>query len=256
MTAGLITEQDPNKQDSARALANLDKKFQSEQDLLDKALKKKAISEQEYRDDSLKLELDYQAQMADIRQQYRGDFLSDTQAAWEGFLGVQLDYQNKSLAEQGQSFAQTLQMGAQHNKALFQLQKVAAIAQAVLKARQSVVDAYQWGSSWGGPPAGYAMAGIAAAAQAANIAAIASASFGGGGSSVSSGGGGGGSSSSSSATSVATVPAAQQPQEIRIVVEGNDADTWLMNAKTMRNIVDGLNDAIKGGKTLVTVGAS
>jgi hypothetical protein len=75
------------------------------------------------------------------------------------------------------------------------------IAEALIEAKKSVVSAYKFGSSIGGPAVGAAFAGVAAVAQAANIKAIASQSFNGGG-------GGSVSSASSSAPSIPTTPAA------------------------------------------------
>jgi tape measure domain-containing protein len=80
---------------------------------------------------------------------------------------------------------------AQHNRAAFEMNKVAKLAEAVPIAYSSVMKAYDFGSSWGGPVGGAAMAAVAAAAQFANLNAIASASFGGGGGGASAGGGGG-----------------------------------------------------------------
>jgi len=92
-----------------------------------------------------------------------------------------------------------------HSRKLFELGKAAAIANALISARESVVDAFKWGSKLGGPPLAFAFAAAAAAAQAANIASIASTSFGGGGSATSSGGGSaGGGASAPETTGIAS----------------------------------------------------
>jgi tape measure domain-containing protein len=239
-SAGLINEMDPNKTDSAKATASLNKRYEEEQELLEKALAKKAITEQEFREESLKVELDYQARLAEIRRQYREEYLTDQQAAAEGFLGIELDTQDKSIQEQGQSFRESIAMAAQHNRAFFALEKAAAIARALLAARQSVVDAYRFGNSLGGPILGAAFAATAAAAQATNIAAIASTSFGGGGGNVSSSGGGGvGSGDGGSAdTGAVTVP---KKSEVVVRLEGADVALWSKN--DVRKLIDRLNDA-------------
>jgi hypothetical protein len=69
---------------------------------------------------------------------------------------------------------------ATHSKAMFQLNKAAALANAAIKLPESVMNAYEFGTEFGGPYLGAAMAAIAFAAQTANIAQIASASFGSG----------------------------------------------------------------------------
>ncbi len=96
------------------------------------------------------------------------------------------------------------------------LTQASALKEAFIKAKQSVIDAYQWGASWGGPPAGVAMAGLATAWQAEQLAALGGISIGG------SGGGGGGSVTPSTPPSVAgsdsatTSPAAQTDHHITI----------------------------------------
>ena len=79
----------------------------------------------------------------------------------------------------GQLVAMT-QGTAQQNRAMFEINKIASTAQAIMKGYEAIQDSYAWGAAWGGPPAGAAMAAIAAAATAANISAIQSTSFGGG----------------------------------------------------------------------------
>jgi hypothetical protein len=247
--SGLISETDPNKVNSAEAMASLNKRYAEEQDLLEKALKKKAITEQEFKDDSLKVELDYQARLAEIRKQYRDQFLSDEQAFAEGFLGVQLNMEDRSLTEQGKSFRSSIQQAAQHNKTFFELEKAAAIAQALLSARQSVVDAYKFGTAVGGPALGFAFAGVAAAAQAANIAAIASTSYGGGGGVTSAGGSAAGGSDTSDASSTA---AAQAPtKSVYINLQGDDSAFYSKNR--IRDLITSINDALADGSRLNVV---
>jgi tape measure domain-containing protein len=244
MNAGLITEDDPNKVNSAQAMASLNKRYEEEQDLLDKALKKKAITDEEFKENSLKVELDYQARMAEIRKQYRDELLSDEQAFAEGFLGIELTLQDKSLTEQGRGFRDSIQQAAQHNRTFFQLEKAAALARALLAARQSVVDAYRFGTSLGGPVLGAAFAGVAAAAQAANIAAIASTSFGGGGG-VSSSGGGGGGGISSDASSAGSQKPDIGAKSIYINLQGDDQEIWSKNS--VRKLIEKINDAVGDG---------
>ena len=71
---------------------------------------------------------------------------------------------------------------AQNNRAMFEINKVASIASVGLNSIDSISKAYNFGSTWGGPAGGAAMAAIAFVATAAHIAAIASTEFGGGGS--------------------------------------------------------------------------
>lgn len=67
------------------------------------------------------------------------------------------------------------------SKKMFNVGKVAAIAQGILNLHESVTSAYAAGAKVGGPALGAAYAVTAGLAQAANLAKIKSASFGGGG---------------------------------------------------------------------------
>jgi len=80
------------------------------------------------------------------------------------------------------------------NRKLFEIGKVAAIAQATIKGAVAVVNSYEKGTELGGPIVGAVFGAAAAAAAAVQIQSIASTSFGGGGSvSAPSSGGGAGS---------------------------------------------------------------
>ncbi|NEJ15516.1 tape measure protein [Rhizobium leguminosarum] len=220
---------------------------EKQQETLKKALDVKAITEQEYRELSLEAEMDYQERLAKIRDDAR----EQDQSALEDFLGIRIksedEIRNKSLADQAKGFRDTISQAAQHNRVFFALDKAAAIARALIAARESVVSAYAFGSRIGGPPLGAAFAGIAAAAQAANIAAIASTSFGGGGSAVGSSGSSG--SSSTSDTSAPTSSASSAPgKSVYITLNGDDAAFYSKNS--IRKLLEGINDALSDGSQL------
>lgn len=111
--------------------------------------------------------------------------------------------------------------GAQGKKQ-FQFLKDLAEGNALLAAKDSVIQAYRYGSSIGGPPVGAAFAGIAIKETADMISGLAGVSFGGGG-----GGGGGG-----AATTAAIQPQQQEaPQgleqappsrRVEIVLQGDN----------------------------------
>jgi hypothetical protein len=97
------------------------------------------------------------------------------------------------------------------SKKLFAIAKVAAVAQALLKARESVTSAYAHGMRIGGPPLAFAFAGAAVAATAAQIASLKSVSSGG------SGGGGGRGGGGSAGTAAAVAPAPSQRLTVNLV---------------------------------------
>jgi hypothetical protein len=70
---------------------------------------------------------------------------------------------------------------ASGSRKMFALNKIAGIANVGLKIPEAAANAYAWGSAWGGPPGGAAMAALAVAAQLGQMAAIQARSFDGGG---------------------------------------------------------------------------
>lgn len=217
---------------------------EKQQETLREALNAKAITEQEFRELSLQAEIDYQQQLAEIRQKA----WEEDQSALEGFLGIRLQSEQQlraqSIAQQAKGFRDTIALAAQHNKTFFALEKAAALARALISARESVVSAYAFGSRIGGPVLGAAFAGVAASAQAANISAIASTSFNGGGGDVSASGGSGGSGGTFdgvSGTNASGVPV--RPLYVNLI--GTEMASWSKNQ--IRDFIDLINDAGRDG---------
>lgn len=176
----------------------------------------------------------------------------------EDALRREADFQRKmaqfkksGAAERVKTVAQELQSiignTASSNKVLFNLNKAAALAQAALEARETVVSAYKFGTRIGGPVVGAAFAAAAGAAQAANISQIASASFG--------GGGGGG------VPTVGTAPVNQFGQRTdvggpagnsaqRNVTINIDSDTGVFTTQQVRSLINQINEAVGDGATL------
>ena len=134
------------------------------------------------------------------------------------------------------AFKDVLSEAAKHNKALFELNKIAGISSAVISTAEGIAKAWSLGPILG--PIG---AAAVAAAGAAQIATISSQSFGGGGGNVSSGAGGG----TSSAVVPAPAPAIQQNvQDVNIsVTGGGQIDAFALIAA--------INEAQGDGATLI-----
>ncbi len=139
---------------------------------------------------------------------------------------------------------------ATKSRAMFEVNKVASIANAIVKGIEAVQSAYAYGSSAAGPVGGAALAAIAVAATAANVAKIASTSFG----SRSAGGAvtGGGGAIPSQATSqgvpvtpTAAQPAqpAQTPQPIQILVVNRGNGTEFIDTQVIPHIQDRVANA-------------
>ena len=142
---------------------------------------------------------------------------------------------------------------ANANKTMFEINKAASIANALLNAKESVVGSYKFGAAIGGPWLGATFGAIAAAAQAANVASIASQSFG-GGSVGSAGGGSAGSVGSSGAGTGAagsngtTNDKAKDSPTVTIALSGNDNTQY--SKKQLRELIKQINDAVGDGARL------
>lgn len=224
----LLSEEDAEKESRLKRLEDLEA---FEQINLDKTIDFKALREQ--------IEAEHQEKLTEIER--KG-------------LRTRQQIEAASLRQKASAvFGQLAQMTAgvsQHSKELFAINKAAAIANTALNIPESMSDAYKWGNKFGGPALGAAFAATAGAVQAAQIAAIASTSFGGGGGAAPSlagataappvsdvGGGGGGES---------------RGLDINI---GGIGDSGIP-AASFREIIAGINEEIENGAQItgITVG--
>lgn len=189
------------------------------------------LTEQEYMLMRQDMEFKHMDELARIRGDGMKKLQDISQMSWNDQLAL-------TVGKIGEMTAAS----ASGSKAMFNINKAAAIANALLKAKESVTSAYAFGSKIGGPPLGAAMAGLAAAATAAQIGAIRSQQFGGGGS-VSAGGG-----SSTVPTQTAAASGAGMAQTITIQgVSSGD----LFSGDAVRTLIDRLIDAQRNGARIV-----
>lgn len=152
--------------------------------------------------------------------------------------------------------AQMTSVGAQKHRALFEINKIASMANATISGVQAVQDSYKFGAAWGGPVGGAAMAAIAVAATLANIEAIRSTEFGGGAPNV----GGGGVPSMATSPGIPTAPQsapaapdsardapAQQPTTINIYNTGN----VLSQDYVENNVIPQIRNAVSNSDVLL-----
>jgi len=129
------------------------------------------------------------------------------------------------------------------NKELFQIGKVAAIAQATLAGYEAVQDSYKWGAKLGGPALGAVFAATAAAATAAQIASIKNTQFGGGG-------GVKGGSYSKPTDAIASGPAQAAPQQEQGPAVTINIGDGLYSGKAVRDLIGAINEAVGDGARL------
>lgn len=196
-------------------------RYQAKKDMLAEYLESAGLSEEEARIKREALEAEHQERMAQIDRKASDLKMTHTKKALGDLSGLMNT----------------------HSRKLFEIGKAAAIANALISAKESVVDAWKWGNKVGGPPLGAAFAAAAAAAQAANISAIASTNFRGGGGV---GGGGGGAVDTSGISSQQAAPVRAAVVDFRIQSRGIWRDDDV--AELMQVIGDRVKDGAKFGK--------
>lgn len=179
-----------------------------------------------------KLEAEHNARILNLRRAALTSQTNLTKNAWLGQTATVLD----AVTEMTSGVTS-------QSRALFEINKIASIANIAVKTPSAIASAYEFGVKFGGPPLGAAMAALAGAAMAAQAAAAASASF------------GGGSAPSIAGTTPApavtpvqqqSAPAAEQTTIIHL--PGTD----LVSTKTVRELLKKLNENNRnGGKFLI-----
>lgn len=158
---------------------------------------------------------------------------------------------------------QTIGAASEHSQALFSINKVASLAKAAIALPETVMEAYKWGTTYGGPVLGAAFGALAFSAQAVQMQAIASAEFGGSSGSAATGGG--------SISSIGipgqvgdpgTVPATAPPppgsttaaapsRQVNIYLPAGTTPAAMYSADVVRNvIIPAINDAAGDGVTI------
>ena len=133
---------------------------------------------------------------------------------------------------------------ASGSKAMFNINKVAAIANTMLKAQESITNSYAFGSKIGGPVLGAAFAGVAAAATLAQVSAIRSQQFGGGGAGTVSSGGG-------TASVAPTQSAAAGGMGSQTITIQGMSSGDIFSGDAVRTLIDKLIDAQRNGARIV-----
>lgn len=211
--------------------------FQLKQEVLAEALANELLTEEQHREMLQALEEQHSNKMSSIRERGLSDLDKITRQSYA-----------KQASFVAQGFADMTAAAASGNKAMFELNKVAAIASGLLDLKEAVTGAYKVGARIGGPPLGAAYAAVAGATQLAQLNSIRSQSFGGGGSTAPS-------VSQTPAPAVTPVGGNQQGGNTgggssrTVAVSGITAGDLF----TGRQLIDLINDATEDGSRLVLV---
>lgn len=129
------------------------------------------------------------------------------------------------------------------NKKLFEIGKVAALAQATIDGYSAIQSSYKEGTKIGGPAVGAAFAATAAVATAVQISNIASTSFGSSGGSVSA--------SSAGSTDVTANGAGSNDTSRSLIIQGDFSSDSLFTGDAVRSLIDKIEEAQNDGYTVV-----
>lgn len=152
---------------------------------------------------------------------------------------LELLSQRKRLAYGANFLAEMTAGVSTHSKKMFELNKLAAIAQTALDSKEAIVGAYKVGAKIGGPALGAAFAAAAGAATAAQIQAIRSQEFG------QTGGTAPGLAGSTPAPAVSPVSTTSS-----IFIEGLTEDQ-LFSGKAVRRLMQQISEAAADGTRIV-----
>ncbi|OZI27523.1 hypothetical protein CAL19_02005 [Bordetella genomosp. 7] len=208
--------------------------FYERQELLAEAREKKLISDQEY-----------QQMEADLAQMAQDNLTAIDEKASKERQKLAEQERSKRVAVMDGMLGNLASLMDSGNKKMFQIGKVAAIAQALLSARAAITHSYEAGAEIGGPVLGAAFAATAAAATAAQIASIKNTQFGGGG-------GVAGGAYSKPSDAIASGPSksggsgskAESPV-VNISLQGDRYDQ-----KSVRGLIEAINEAVGDGARL------
>ena len=231
--------------ESRRAAAEIIAEMEAGQEDADRALDR-------YRTEEEMLEVHHQRQLAQLENYRKNGHLTE-QKYNEAIFKEKQAYEKATTAlTQKEMFARnqlasnmlTRLSGMMSSKyrALFEIGKVAAIANIGVKAPEMAHDAAAWGMKLGGPPLSAAFRGASYLVSAAELAQVASTSFGGGGGGISGGGGG-------ISGGVNTVPAAPSPVQLDGGSGGSNTISITVNGSvvgsTKEDLAAAFGDALK-----------
>lgn len=218
----------------AGKLAAIEENHLLEQELIAELFEEGFISEQER-----------QQRLIDLDKQTKEARLNATKELFDGQRELQALYEDTTLKNAANFFAQDLGGFSKHSRKMFEVTKAAKIAQVALSIPEAVSDAYNAGNKVAGPALGAAYAAAALVTKLGQLRDIRASTYGGGGGGSSSGGGGSG------GGSLPQPEEQQQPQierfvNLSIIGESND----ITSIGNVRNLIERINTEIQNGAVL------
>ena len=188
---------------------------------------------------------EYLSQKMSLQKRFDDDAEAQAKAAADKQIAIETAAAKAKLNVASSAFGNLSSLMNTENKKLFEIGKVAALAQATIDGYAAIQSSYAQGAKIGGPYVGAAFAATAAVATAVQISNIASTSFGSGGGSLSSAG-------SSSVSETATQGGAGSNDTSRsLVIQGDFSSDSLFTGDAVRSLIDKIEEAQNDGYTVV-----
>lgn len=204
-------------------------------ELLRHAREQGLITEQEFQAFELEAEQMHFEALDAIRAEAYSKEIQQRAAVLKGLRKLELDEQMKRRQGEQTFWGNMASLANTNSRKLFEISKIAAVSNALLSARESVVDAYKWGVKIGGPPAGAAAAAAAGLATLAQVQQIQSQSFGGAGGATGTAAGG-------SAAGEDAAAATGNNQIVSINLEGD-----VFSTQQVRGLITKINEVADEG---------
>lgn len=191
---------------------------------------------------------EYLAQKMELQQRFDDDATAQAKQTADRQLAIETAAARAKLNVASSAFGNLSSLMNTENKKLFEIGKVAALAQATIDGYAAIQSSYAQGAKIGGPAVGAAFAATAAVATAVQISNIASTSFGSGGGSVSAPGGGGG----SVAEQATTGGAGSNDTSRSLLIQGDFSSDSLFTGDAVRSLIEKIAEQQADGFTVVS----
>lgn len=186
---------------------------------------------------------DYLIQKMELQKRYDDELAQQAQQAADKQVAIETAAAKAKLNVASSAFGNLSSLMLTENKKLFEIGKIAALAQATIDGYAAIQSSYAQGAKVGGPAVGAAFAATAAVATAVQISNIASTSFGSGGGSAST--------SSAGSTDVTANGAGSNDTSRSLIIQGDFSSDSLFTGDAVRSLIDKIEEAQNDGYTVV-----
>lgn len=191
---------------------------------------------------------EYLIQKMDLQKRFDDEAKEQAQKAADKQTAIEVAAARARLNVASGAFGNLSTLMNTENKKLFEIGKIAALAQATIDGYAAVQSSYAQGAKIGGPAVGAAFAATAAVATAVQISGIASTSFGGGGGSVSAPGGG----APSVSDQTTSGGAGSNDTSRSLLIQGDFSSESLFTGDAVRSLIEKIAEQQADGFTVVS----